>query len=196
MAKNLVTGFARLGGRAVALSATSRGISAGSIDIDASAKAPVRTSLRLVQSPACGFRGHTRVRARQGAGHGGIRSAANLMYAFCEATVPRLTVIAHRAYDRGFEVMCSKHIRADFSSAWGLHSATAAPSGSLDRQDVASPYDVGVNDVVAGLRPPPRLIAALDACASKREGRPPQEARQHPSLKTRQPRRPAWIADL
>jgi len=102
------------------------------------------------------------------------------MYALCEATVPKLTTVIHRAYGEGFEVMCSKHIRADFTFAWPTAEiAVAAPSGALDRQDDSSPYAAALyghlDDIIEPAETRARLIAALDACASKREGRPPKK---------------------
>jgi acetyl-CoA carboxylase carboxyltransferase component len=181
-AKNLVVGFARLGGRAVGIVGNQPAHLAGRLDIDASAKGA--RFVRFCDSfnlPLVTFVDTPGFVAGKAQEHRGvIRSAAKLMYAFCEATVPKLTVITRKAYGEGFEVMCSKHIRADFNFAWpSAEIAAAAPSGVLDRQDVASPYDAALqghlDDVIEPLETRPRLIAALEACASKREGRPPKK---------------------
>jgi propionyl-CoA carboxylase beta chain len=113
--------------------------------------------------------------------HGGIvRAAAQLMYAYCEATVPKLTVVIRRAFGEGFEVMSSRSIRADFNFAWpAAEIGSKAPAGALDRGDSASPYEAALlgllDDVIEPNETRPRLIAALEACASKREGRPPKK---------------------
>jgi acetyl-CoA/propionyl-CoA carboxylase carboxyl transferase subunit len=109
-----------------------------------------------------------------------VREATKLLYAYCEATVPKVTVITHRAYAEGFEVMGSKHTGADFNFAWpSAEIATAVPSGSLDREDSASPYEAAVaghlDDVIEPTTTRPRVIDALEACASKREARPPKK---------------------
>jgi acetyl-CoA carboxylase carboxyltransferase component len=181
-AENLVTGFARLGGRAVGVVANQPSQRDGRLDVATSEKGArfVRFCdsfniplVTLVDTP--GFVG-----GKEQESAGIIRSGAKLMYAFCEATVPKLTVVTHRAYGEGFEVMCSKHIRADFNFAWpGADIATGAPAGALDRQDDGSPYDAALDghldDVIEPGETRPRLIAALEACASKREGRPPKK---------------------
>ena len=181
-AENLVTGFARLGGRAVGVVGNQPTCLEGRLDIDAAAKGArfVRFCdsfniplLTFVDTP--GFVG-----GKDQEHAGLIRSAAKLMYAFCEATVPKLTVVTRKAYGEGFEVMCSKHIRADFNFAWpGADIVATAPAGTLDRQDDGSPYDAALDghldDVIEPVETRPRLIAALSACASKREGRPPKK---------------------
>lgn len=111
---------------------------------------------------------------------GAVRAAAKLMYAYCEATVPKLTVVMRRAFGEGYEVMGSKQARADFNFAWPVAGiGRELPAGVLDRQDSASPYAAAVeghiDDVIEPLETRPRLIAALEACASKREGRPPKK---------------------
>jgi propionyl-CoA carboxylase beta chain len=114
-------------------------------------------------------------------GHGRtVREAAKLMYAYCEATVPKLTLITHRAFAEGFEVMGSKHIRADFNFAWpSAEIGTTAAEGALDHQESASPCDAALaghlDDVIEPVTTRPRLVAALEACASKRETRPPKK---------------------
>lgn len=181
-AESLVTGFARLGGRAVGIVANQPAHLGGRLDIDACAKGArfVRFCdsfniplVTFVDTP--GFVG-----GREQEHSGIIRSAAKLMYAFCEATVPKLTLITRKAYAEGFEVMCSKHIRADFNFAWPTADIRAtAPAGRLDRRDDGSPYDAALNghldDVIEPSETRSRLIAALEACASKREGRPPKK---------------------
>ena len=181
-AKNLVVGFARLEGRAVGVLGNQPACLDGRLDRAASAKGARFVRLCdafnlplviFVDTP-----GYVAGKAQEQ--RGVIRSAAQLLYAFCEATVPKLTVVTHRAYAEGFEVMCSKHIRADFYFAWPMaEMAARVPSGTLDRQDDASPYQAAqrghLDDVIEPGETRFRLIAALEACASKREGRPPKK---------------------
>ncbi len=181
-AENLVTGFARLGGRTIGMVGNQPDKLGGMLDLDATAKGarfvrfcdsfniPVVT---LVDSP-----GFVPGSAQEHAG--AIRGAAKLLYAFCEATVPKITLVTRKAYGEAFEIMCSKHIRADFNFAWpAAEIAAIGPAGTLDRQDFGSPYDAAVaghlDDVIEPVETRPRLIAALEACASKREGRPPKK---------------------
>jgi acetyl-CoA carboxylase carboxyltransferase component len=78
--------------------------------------------------------------------HGGIiRHGAKLLYAFCEATVPKLTVITRKAYGGAYDVMCSKHIRADFNFAWpSAEIAVMGPEGAVNiifRKDIDEAAD-------------------------------------------------------
>jgi len=119
-------------------------------------------------------------RAQSGKQGGIIRGAAKLMYAYCEATVPKVTVVTRRAFGEAYEVMCSKQIGADFNFAWPAAGiGRELPAGALDRQDSASPYAAAqlghLDDVIEPVETRPRLIAALEACASKRESRPPKK---------------------
>lgn len=181
-AKNLIAGFARLNGRAVGIVANRPDHLDGRLDIAASAKGArfVRFCdafnlplVVLVDTP--GFVG-----GKQQEHAGAIRAAAQLMYSLCEATIPKLSVVVHRAYGEGFEVMCSKHIRADFNFAWPTAEiAVEASVAALDRQDEASPYAAAqyghLDDIIEPAETRARLMAALEACVSKREGRPPKK---------------------
>ncbi len=119
-ATNLVVGFARLGGRPVGVVANQPRVLAGCLDIAASVKGArfVRFCdafnlplLTFVDVP--GFLPGTQQE------HGGIiRHGAKLLYAYAEATVPKLTVILRKAYGGAYDVMCSKHIGGDFNVAW------------------------------------------------------------------------------
>ena len=119
-AKNIVVGFARLGGRSVGIVANQPAQLAGALDINASVKAA-----RFVRFCDCfniplvtfedvpGFLPGTEQE------YGGIiRHGAKLLYAFAEATVPKITVITRKAYGGAYCVMASKHIRTDFNFAW------------------------------------------------------------------------------
>ena len=132
-AQNIVIGFARLGGHSVGIVANQPQVLAGVLNIDASEKAarfvrfcdcfnvPVVT---LVDVP--GFMPGTDQE------HDGIiRSGAKLLYAYCEATVPKLTVITRKAYGGAYDVMSSKHIRGDFNVAWpSAEIAVMGPEGA------------------------------------------------------------------
>ena len=119
-AKNIITGFARMEGRTVAIIASQPKHNAGVLDIDSSSKAArfVRFAdsfnipvITLVDVP--GFLPGT------GQEWGGIiRHGAKLLYAYCEATVPKITVITRKAYGGAYDVMSSKHIRGDMNYAW------------------------------------------------------------------------------
>ena len=134
-AMNIVVGFARLDGRSVGVVANQPKVMAGALDIDASAKAArfVRFCdafniplVTFVDVP--GFLPGTSQE------YGGIiRHGAKLLYAFSEATVPKLTVITRKAYGGAYCVMCSKHIRADFNVAWpSAEIAVMGPEGAVN----------------------------------------------------------------
>jgi len=184
-AQNLIVGFAHLGGRSVGVVANQPSHLSGMLDIDASTKGArfVRFcdafNIPLVTfEDIPGFVPGT-VQERGGI----VRHAAKLLYAFCEATVPKLTVITRKAYGEAYDVMCSRHVRADFIVAWP--SATIAamrPDRAVGREHLetfASPYVAArrghIDDIIEPRETRPRLIAALEACASKREGRPPKK---------------------
>ncbi len=202
-AQNIIIGFARLGGRSVGIVAQQPAILAGSLDIEASTKAArfVRTCdcfnvplVTLVDVP--GFLPGV---AQE---HGGIiKAGAKLLYAYCEATVPKVTVITRKAYGGAYDVMSSKHIRGDMNFAWptaeiavmGAEGAvniifkdaiTRAddPPGERARlvaeyeEQFANPYIAAsrgyVDDVIRPSETRPRLIRALDMLADKRDTNP------------------------
>jgi acetyl-CoA carboxylase carboxyltransferase component len=117
---NIVIGFARLDGHPVGVVANQPKVMAGSLDIDASVKGARFVRFcdafnipLVVFEDVPGFLPGTQQE------YGGIiRHGAKLLYAFCEATVPKLTVITRKAYGGAYCVMCSKHIRADYNAAW------------------------------------------------------------------------------
>src|SRR3989338_6694074 len=134
-AANIVIGFARLGGRSVGLVANQPAHLAGCLDIDASVKAA-----RFIRFCDCfniplvtfvdvpGFLPGT----KQETG-GIIRHGAKLLYAYAEATVPKLTVITRKAYGGAYDVMCSKHVRADYNVAWPMAEiAVMGPDGAVN----------------------------------------------------------------
>jgi acetyl-CoA carboxylase carboxyltransferase component len=119
-ARNIICGFARIEGRSVGIVAQQPEVLAGVLDIDASDKGArfVRTCdcfnvplVTLVDVP--GFLPGVDQEHR-----GIIRHGAKLLYAYCEATVPKLTVITRKAYGGAYDVMSSKHVRGDLNFAW------------------------------------------------------------------------------
>src|SRR5262247_4736317 len=146
-APNIVVGFARLGGRPVGIVANQPAHLAGCLDIAASVKAA-----RFVRFCDCfniplvtfvdvpGFLPGT---AQEFGGI--IRHGAKLLYAFAEATVPKLTVITRKAYGGAYDVMSSKHIRADFNVAWpSAEVAVMGPEGAVNivfRKELAESDD-------------------------------------------------------
>jgi propionyl-CoA carboxylase beta chain len=196
-AENIVTGFARLGGHAVGVVGNQPRALAGVLDIDASNKAArfVRTCdafnvplVTFVDVP--GFLPGT----EQEWG-GIIRHGAKLLYAFAEATVPKLTVITRKAYGGAYDVMSSKHIRADFNFAWPTAEvAVMGPEGAVNiiyrdrspderteliaeyKEAFANPYTAAergyVDEVIEPRKTRRFLIDALETTLTKREPRP------------------------
>jgi propionyl-CoA carboxylase beta chain len=196
-AENIVCGFARLGGHAVGVVGNQPRSLAGVLDIDASNKAArfVRTCdafnvplVTFVDVP--GFLPGT---AQEWGGI--IRHGAKLLYAYCEATVPKLTVITRKAYGGAYDVMSSKHIRADFNFAWPTAEvAVMGPDGAVNiiyrdrpeeerpeliadyKERFANPYTAAergyVDDVIEPRRTRPVLIDALETSLTKAEPRP------------------------
>jgi len=161
-AKNIVVGFARLDGRSVGVVANQPAILAGTLDISASVK-----GARFVRFCDCfniplvtfedvpGFLPGT---AQE---YGGIiKHGAKLLYAFAEATVPKVTVITRKAYGGAYCVMASKHIRADVNYAWpSAEIAVMGPEGAVDivykrELDAAKDGGTGASPVQAGEKSP------------------------------------------
>src|SRR5690606_3758669 len=146
-AGNILVGFARLGGRPVGIVAQQPAVLAGALDIDASTKAArfVRTC-DAFNVPLVTFVDVPGFMPGVAQEHGGIiRHGAKLLYAYCEATVPKLTVITRKAYGGAYDVMSSKHIRGDFNVAWPTAEiAVMGPKGAgeiLYRRAIAEPED-------------------------------------------------------
>ena len=202
-AKNIIVGLARLGGYAVGIVGNQPSALAGVLDIDASVKGarfvrfcdafniPIVT---LTDVP--GFLPGT----EQEWG-GIIRHGAKLLYAFTEATVPKLTVVTRKAYGGAYDVMNSKHMLADFNFAWPTAEvAVMGPEGAVNiihRRDIAqsptpderrkrliddykarfaNPYSAAergyIDDVIVPHETRPRLIRALATLQTKRVDRP------------------------
>ncbi len=205
-AQNIVIGFARLGGHSVGIVANQPAVLAGVLDINSSEKAarfvrfcdafniPIIT---FVDVP--GFLPGT---AQE---HGGIiRSGSKLLYAYCEATVPKITVITRKAYGGAYDVMSSKHVRGDVNLAWpSAEIAVMGPDGAVNiifrkeiaqaedpdrrreelvaeyREKFASPYIAAsrgyIDDVIEPWETRPRLINALEMLSNKRDSNPPKK---------------------
>ncbi|HCK33911.1 MAG TPA: methylmalonyl-CoA carboxyltransferase, partial [Gemmatimonadetes bacterium] len=134
-AQNIIVGFARLGGRTVGVVANQPESSAGALDIDASDKGA--RFVRLCDAfniPLVVFEDVPGFLPGIAQEHGGIiRHGAKLLYAFAEATVPKLTVITRKAYGGAYDVMNSKHIRGDINLAWPqAEIAVMGPKGAVE----------------------------------------------------------------
>ncbi len=203
LAPNILIGFARLGGRSVGIVAQQPAILAGALDIDASIKAArfVRTC-DCFNVPVVTFVDVPGFLPGVAQEHGGIiRHGAKLLYAYCEATVPKITVITRKAYGGAYDVMSSKHIRGDMNFAWptaeiavmGADGAVsiifkdaiaAADDPVAERQRLVSEYEAEfahpyiaaargyVDDVIKPSETRPRLIRALEVLADKRDTNP------------------------
>src|SRR3954464_5864429 len=143
-AKNIVCGFGRLDGYAVGIVANQPAQLAGVLDIDASAKAArfVRTC-DAFNIPLLTFTDVPGFLPGTSQEWGGIiRHGAKLLYAFTEATVPKITVITRKAYGGAYDVMASKHMLADFNFAWPqAEVAVMGPEGAVNiiyRRDIAN----------------------------------------------------------
>ena len=166
-AQNIIVGFARLGGRSVGIVAQQPAVLAGALDIDASVKAArfVRTC-DAFNVPLVTFVDVPGFLPGVDQEHGGIiRHGAKLLYAYAEATVPKLTVITRKAYGGAYDVMSSKHIRGDMNFAWptaeiavmGAEGAVniihreelaAAADPEAERARLVEAYRVGVREPV------------------------------------------------
>jgi propionyl-CoA carboxylase beta chain len=205
-AQNILIGFARMGGYSAGIVANQPAYLAGCLDIDASVKAA-----RFVRFCDCfniplitfvdvpGFLPGT---AQEFGGI--IRHGAKLLYAYCEATVPKITVITRKAYGGAYDVMSSKHIRGDFNFAYpSAEIAVMGPDGAVNivfrneiqkakdpvaeknrlveeyRRTFANPFKAAelgyIDEVLMPRDTRPRLIASLKALENKREKNPPRK---------------------
>ena len=208
-AQNIVVGFARLGGRPVGIVANQPAVLAGCLDIDASVKgARFVRFCDAFNIPLITFEDVPGFLPGVRQEHGGIiRAGAKLLYAFAEATVPKITVITRKAYGGAYCVMASKHIRTDFNYAYPTAEiAVMGPEGAVnilyrrELQAAADPVALRaklVSRVPREARQPIRRRrarlrrrdhpAALDAHEAHRRARQlRQQARQEPAQETRQ----------
>ena len=205
-AKNIVVGFARLGGRSVGIVANQPAFLAGVLDIESS-----RKGARFVRFcdafniPIVTFEDVPGFLPGTAQEWGGIiANGAKLLYAFCEATVPKLTVITRKAYGGAYDVMSSKHIRGDVNIAWpGAEIAVMGADGAVKiifrealkkakdaleehkrivaeyRETFANPYVAAsygyIDDVIRPRETRPYLIRALGFLEDKRLQNPPKK---------------------
>ena len=202
-AMNVVVGFARLGGHSVGVIANQPAVLAGVLDIDASEKAA--RFIRFCDCfnlPLVTFEDVPGFLPGLKQEHGGIiRSGAKLLYAYCEATVPKLTVITRKAYGGAYDVMSSKHIRGDLNFAWPTAEiAVMGPEGAVSiifrkelaeaadpvarkaelvreyREKFANPYVAAsrgyIDDVIEPHETRARLINGLEVLHNKRDSNP------------------------
>ena len=202
-ARNILVGFARLGGHVVGVVANQPAVLAGCLDIDASKKGA--RFIRFCDAfniPLVTFEDVPGFLPGTDQEHGGIIvHGAKLLYAYCEATVPKLTVITRKAYGGAYDVMASKHIRADVNIAWpGSMIAVMGAAGAtkiLYRREIAAaddpaafeaektaeyeetfnnPYMAAargyVDDVIEASQTRPYLIRSLELLQTKHEDKP------------------------
>jgi propionyl-CoA carboxylase beta chain len=205
-APNICVGFARLGGRSVGIVANQPAFLAGVLDIDASVKAA-----RFVRFcdcfniPLVTFEDVPGFLPGVSQEHGGIiRHGAKLLFAFAEATVPKITVITRKSYGGAYCVMASKHIRTDVNFAWPTAEiAVMGPEGAvgvLYRREIgeakdsetarrariveledkfANPYVAAergfIDEVIEPSQTRPKLIRALSLLENKRDTNPPKK---------------------
>ncbi|HET7152894.1 MAG TPA: carboxyl transferase domain-containing protein, partial [Candidatus Kapabacteria bacterium] len=203
-------GFARLDGRSVGIVANQPAVLAGVLDIDSSGKGARFVRFcdafnipLVVFEDVPGFLPGT-----EQEWHGIIKHGAKLLYAFCEATVPRITVITRKAYGGAYDVMNSKHIRGDFNIAWpSAEIAVMGPKGAVEiifkkeiessdapeekekeleqkyREKFANPYIAAergyIDDVIEPAQTRPALIRALKMLENKVDKNP---AKKHGNI--------------
>jgi acetyl-CoA carboxylase carboxyltransferase component len=205
-ARNIIVGFARLGGRSVGIVAQQPAVLAGALDIDASTKAArfVRTC-DCFNVPLVTFVDVPGFLPGVGQEHGGIiRNGAKLLFAYCEATVPKVTVITRKAYGGAYDVMSSKHVRGDMNFAWptaeiavmGVEGAVniifrdrIADASDADAErsrlvreyeaEFANPYAAAARGYVDAVILPSetrrQVVGALAMLANKRDTNPPKK---------------------
>ena len=202
-ARNLIVGFAHVGGHAVGIVANQPAFLAGVLDIDSSVKgARFVRFCDAFNIPLIVFEDVPGFLPGVGQEHGGIiRHGAKLLYAFSEATVPKITVIIRKAYGGAYDVMNSKHIRGDVNLAWPTAEiAVMGPKGAVEvlfrkeldmaedpeaatedrieeyRAEFSHPYIAAargyIDDVIDPHATRPRLISALDMLRNKRDENP------------------------
>jgi propionyl-CoA carboxylase beta chain len=202
-AGNILCGFAHLGGFSVGIVANQPAVLAGVLDINASLKAA--RFIRFCDCfniPIVTFEDVPGFLPGVTQEHGGIiKHGAKLLFAYCEATVPKLTVITRKAYGGAYDVMSSKHIRGDFNVAWPTAEiAVMGPKGAVEilfRKEIAdsddpqramdervaeytekfaNPYVAAargyVDDIIDPRDTRPRLIEALETLRTKRDRNP------------------------
>src|SRR5579872_1400934 len=209
-AQNIICGFAHLGGFSVGVVANQPAVLAGVLDIAASLKGA--RFIRFCDAfniPLVTFEDVPGFLPGTAQEHGGIiKHGAKLLFAYCEATVPKLTVITRKAYGGAYDVMSSKHIRGDYNVAWPTAEiAVMGPAGAVEilfrreiaaasdprdatdkkideyREKFAHPYIAAgrgyVDDIIDPRDTRPRLIDALETLRTKRDRNP---AKKHGNI--------------
>jgi propionyl-CoA carboxylase beta chain len=205
-ARNIVVGFARIDGRPVGIVANQPAVLAGTLDIDASVKgARFVRFCDAFNIPLVTFEDVPGFLPGTVQEYGGIiRHGAKLLYAYAEATVPKVTVITRKAYGGAYCVMASKHIRTDFNYAWPTAElAVMGPEGAVNilykreleaaadaiaaraekisefREKFANPYVAAsrgfIDEVIRPRDTRRKLIAALRNLENKRDRNPPKK---------------------
>jgi propionyl-CoA carboxylase beta chain len=205
-ARNIIVGFARLDGRPVGIVANQPSVLAGTLDIDASVKgARFVRFCDAFNIPLVTFEDVPGFLPGTVQEYGGIiRHGAKLLFAFAEATVPKVTVIARKAYGGAYCVMASKHIRTDFNYAWPTAElAVMGPEGAVNilykreleaaadaasaraekiaefRDKFANPYNAAahgfLDEIIRPRETRRKLIAALRSLENKRDRNPPKK---------------------
>ncbi|HEX5408925.1 MAG TPA: acyl-CoA carboxylase subunit beta [Gemmatimonadaceae bacterium] len=205
-AQNILCGFAHLGGWSIGIVANQPAVLAGVLDINASLKGA--RFIRFCDAfniPLVTLEDVPGFLPGVAQEHGGIiKHGAKLLFAYCEATVPKLTVITRKAYGGAYDVMSSKHIRGDFNVAWPTAEiAVMGPRGAVEilyrkelsdqadpqaateqrieeyRARFAHPYIAAgrgyLDDIIDPRDTRPRLIDALDTMRTKRDRNPPRK---------------------
>jgi propionyl-CoA carboxylase beta chain len=202
-AQNIIVGFGRFNGRSVGIVANQPQVLAGVLDINSSDKAA--RFVRFCDAfniPLVTFEDVPGFLPGVAQEHGGIiRHGAKLLYAYAEATVPKITVITRKAYGGAYDVMSSKHIRCDINLAWpSAEIAVMGPEGAINvlhrkeiaeaedpqglraklvaeyRNRFANPYIAAgrgfIDDVIEPSQTRPRIINALEMLQNKRDKNP------------------------
>jgi len=205
-AANIIVGFARLGGYSIGIIANQPAVLAGVLDINSSAKAG--RFIRFCDAfniPIITFEDVPGFLPGTDQEHGGIiKHGAMLLYAYCEATVPKITVITRKAYGGAYDVMNSKHVRGDMNYAWPTAEiAVMGPKGAVEiifkkeieaakdkekaveekvaefTEKFANPYIAAergyIDDVIEPKRTRVRLINALKMLENKKDSNPPKK---------------------
>ncbi len=205
-ATNLIVGFARLAGYPVGVVANQPAVLAGVLDIKASLKGA--RFIRFCDAfniPLVTLEDVPGFLPGMEQEHGGIiKHGAKLLYAYAEATVPKLTVVTRKAYGGAYDVMNSKHVRGDFNVGWPTAEiAVMGPKGAVEilfkrdiaeaedseakldqlvteyREKFADPYHAAsrgfLDDVIDPRETRPRLISVLQTLLTKRDSNPPKK---------------------
>jgi propionyl-CoA carboxylase beta chain len=205
-APNIVVGFAHLGGRSIGIIANQPAVMAGVLDINSSQKGG--RFIRFCDAfniPILTFEDVPGFMPGVDQEHGGIiKNGAKLLYAYCEATVPKITVITRKAYGGAYDVMNSKHVRGDMNYAWPTAEiAVMGPKGAVEiifrksiadakdsegevqrltddyREKFANPFIAAgrgyVDDIIEPKTTRPRLIRAFEMLETKKDSNPPKK---------------------